>query len=219
MRKFFLGLFLALSLATLAFAEVEIPKDKRVANFESGCCVWCSVENLGNIHGITSLNGIAKYRNDNYGKKKVWVEAAYAYDIFGNLIQIQGPHWREINEAPGTPSRVREEFARLKVKYKMQLHGDTDHAILKEAMDKKLGCAIGVKDYPGEGNYHMITLTEFTDEKVVFVDNNGTLPRVEKSREWFDAHWTGYTIIVYPEVKKPERPKIKKPERPKTKKQ
>lgn len=198
MKKFFLSLALSLSLAFFAFAEIEIPKDKRVANFPSGCCVWCAVESLGNIHGIDALKGLAKCRHDNYSQKKAWVEGAYVYDEFGRLIQIMGPHWRIVNEAPGNPSRVKEEFSRLKINYKMQEPDNFDTAILKESMDKKLGCAIGVKNYPHEGCYHMVTLTELTKDKVVFIDNNGDTPRIEKSRKWFDEHWMGFTIIVYP---------------------
>jgi hypothetical protein len=201
MKKLFLGLLCALLIGVTAFAEVDIPQDKRVQNFDSGCCVWCACENLANIHGIKQLKGIAKYRHDNYGKKKTWVEGTYMIDPYsGAWIRIEGPHWSYINEAPGTPERVKEEFKRLKVKYKMQTHGNYETDILKEAVDKDLGCAVGLKDYPSEGSYHMVTLTDLTKDKFVFVDNNKKCPRVEKTREWFDQHWTGYTILLYPDL-------------------
>jgi hypothetical protein len=55
----------------------------------------------------------------------------------------------------------------------------------------------------------MITLTDLTDKECVFVDNNGKCERFVKSREWFHQHWTGYTILVYPNPVKLERIKEK----------
>src|SRR4051812_33594369 len=112
MRKVFMGLLVALLLATSSFAEVNIPKNKRVCNLSSGVCVWCAIENLGNVHGIKQLNGITKYRHDNYGNKKTWVEGSYMIDALGRLVQIEGPHWSISNEAPGTPKNVQEELIR-----------------------------------------------------------------------------------------------------------
>lgn len=204
MKRLFLGLFCALFFGVFAFAEVDIPQNKRVKNFDSGVCVWCSIENLANVHGIDSLKGIAKYRHDNYGNKLVFVQGGYVVDIYGNWIQTGG-YWMSINEAPGSVSRVLEEFSRLKItKFKIQSDNDFSQDILKEAISKQIGCAIGVRDYPGPGNLHMVTLTDLTSEKVVFVDNNGNCERFEKTREWFDSHWTGYTILVYPEQRQPE---------------
>ncbi len=199
-KKVFVGLLCAVLFVAGAFAEVTIPQEKRVKNFESGCCVWCALENLGNVHGIHSLSGIAKYRHENYGKKEVWVEGTYMIDQWGNWVQIEGPHWSTYNEAPGTPDRVKEEFTRLKVDYELQHHGDRSMKLIEKCLDKKreLGCAVGLKDYPREGCYHMVTLTDLDDKKFVFIENNYDCPRVEKTREWFDEHWTGYTIAVYP---------------------
>jgi len=196
MKRVIFSIFIALVLCSSLFAEINLPKEHRVKNFDSGCCVWCAVENLGNIHGILSLKGIAKHRHENYGNKKKWVEGSYIADQFGNLIRVNGPHWVIVNEAPGTPERVIEEFTRLKVDYNMQLHGNYDVKILNKSMDENLGCAVGLRNFPCDGCYHMVTLTHIDNDKVVFVDNNGDLPRVEKTREWFNNHWTGYTIVV-----------------------
>ena len=198
MKKFLLGVLLAMSLIASVFAEVEIPMEKRIANFSSGCCVWCSLENLANVHRVTELKGIAEYRHNNYRLRKVWT----------------GSKWFYRNEAAGTSDRVRKEFKRLNItRYKIQEHGDRSTAILKEAVEKNLGCAIGFLNYPGRGDYHMVTLTDLDDKKVVFVENRGKLPRVEKTRQWFNEHWSGYTIILYPNRpplrRPPIRPKIK----------
>lgn len=222
MKKFLLSLFCVLAICVFSFAEVDIPQDKRVKNLESGVCVWCAIENLANVHGIDQLKGIAKYRHENYGNKLVFVPGGYIVDIFGNWIQTGG-YWMSVNEAPGSIERVLEEFERLKVKkFKIQPIGDLNQEILNEAISKNIGCAIGVKDYPGEGDLHMVTLTELTKEKVVFIDNNGKCERFEKTRKWFDDHWMGYTILIYPNEKEPEQIKespklileaIKKPKR------
>jgi hypothetical protein len=198
MKKLFLSVLMTLLLTLTAFAEIEIPQDKRVKNYESGCCVWCAVENLSNVHGIDQLKGIAKHRHDNY-YKKYWVEGSYVQDQWGRLTQIQGPHWSIQNEAPGTVERVEEEFKRLRVKYKLQRQDNYDTAILEESVKNKLGCAVGLKNYPNYGNYHMVTLTEITKDKFIFVDNNGECNREEKTRAWFDEHWSGYTIMVIPD--------------------
>jgi len=200
MKKFFLSVLFALLVGVAAFAEVDIPQEQRVHNFPSGCCVWCALEDLANIHGVTQLKGIAKYRHDNYSKVKTWVEGAYAINQWGQWVQIEGPHWSYVNEAPGTPERVLAEFKRLKVKhYWLQRHYNYDTAILKEAVDKDLGCAVGLRDYPKIGDYHMVTLTHLDDNEFIFIENRGKCSRYTASREWFDQHWTGYAILLYPE--------------------
>jgi hypothetical protein len=209
MKKLFLGVLFALVFSINAIAEVEIPEDKRVKNFDSGCCVWCAIEDLGNVHGISELKGLAKYRHEKYGKKKVWVEALYTYDPWGNLVMIQGPHWSHTNEAPGTYDRVCHELDRLKVKYKIQDHWNCDPAILEEAVDKCLGCAVALRDYPAPGNNHMVTLTDINDKNFVFVDNNGKCGRFVRTRQWFNQHWTGFTVIVYP--KRPMTAELREP--------
>jgi hypothetical protein len=191
---------LMLSFTTVTvWAEVDIPTEKRVRNYESGVCVWCAIENLGNAHGIEQLKGIAKYRHDNFFNKKTWVEGSYVIDAYGRWIQIKGPHWSQTNEAPGTAERVHEELRKRNVKYKLQDHGNYSTSILKEAVDNNLGCAVGLMNYPRKGDYHMVTLTELTKDKFYFIDNLGECNRYEASRAWFDAHWSGYTILVYPD--------------------
>ncbi len=198
MRKILMSLLCALLITGAAFAEVDIPQGQRVKNFTSGCCVWCSLENLANVHGINQLKGIAKYRHENYGQVKVWVEGSYMIDPWGRWVQIEGPHWSTTNEAPGSPERVHYELNRLKVRYRLQEHGDLRTGILREAVKKDLGCAVGLRDYPKQGDYHMVTLTDLDDETFVFVDNINGCKRCERSREWFNNHWTGYTILLYP---------------------
>lgn len=181
-----------------AFAEVDVPQDKRVKNLDSGVCVWSAIENLANIHGIDQLKGIAQYRHDTYKEVLVFVPKSYIVDIYG-VWHETGGYWKYVNQAPGTSNRVKEEFTRLNLtKFKIQDHDDKNLDILNEAVNKKLGCAVGLKDYPNPTNYHMVTLTELTKDKFVFIDNNGDCERFEKSREWFDDHWTGFTVLVYP---------------------
>lgn len=204
MNKLFGSLFFILLSGMMGLAEVDIPQEIRVKNLDSGVCVWCAIENLANVHGIERLKGIAKYRDDNYGKKLVFVQGGLFVDRFGNWFQTGG-HWQEINEAPGSIPRVLQEFERLNIKnYKIQNPYDYSQDILKEAVDKNLGCAIALKDYPSLGDRHMVTMTDLTEEKVVFVDNNGNCERIEKSRDWFNNHWDGYTILLYPEFKNAE---------------
>lgn len=190
---------LSLVLSGFLFADtIEIPKDKRVRNMPSGVCVWCAVENLANVHRIPALKGIAKYRHDNYSNKRIYSNATYVMQGSA-LVQIRPAGWIVANQAPGNSTNVKEEFERLGVKYKLQKHGDYDHEILKESMKLKLGCAVGFKDYPKPGVYHMVTLTEYNDDDVAFVDNNGDCERVVKTRNWFDKHWMGFAIMVIPE--------------------
>lgn len=198
MKNYVLGLFAALLIGVTAWAgEVDIPEDKRVKNQTSGCCVWAACEALGNIHNVKALNGITKYRHDNYGNKPIYYHGSFVDYGNGQLVQIQGPHWGTTNEAPGTPARVKEEFERLKVVYKLQEEGNVDLTLIKDAVKRNLGAAIGVKGYPKDGDYHMVTLTDLTNDKAIFVDPND-LKKYEKPRDWFDKCWKGYTIVIYP---------------------
>lgn len=177
--------------------ELEIPVSKRVKNLPSGCCGWCSIENLGHVHGIVALDGLAKRRHERH-EELIEVKTSEWSFPFG-WTQVSKFVKRE--DAPATPARVREELANLKVKFKVQDESSKDMTMLKSAIDASIGCAVGVYDWPDEGDYHMVTLTDLTDKKCVFIENRGKCERYEGTREWFNAHWSGFTVVVYPENK------------------
>lgn len=191
MRKLFCLLFLLLS-CSLVFADFKIEQKDRVKNYPSGCCLWSSIENLGKYHGIDRMSGLAKRRHD---RSEELVESIHY--IFVNGSFIRQVVWEKRGDAPGTEDRAHEELRSLKVKYRLQSTGNLDTKILED--NKDLGCAIGIRDFPREGDMHAVTLTHFDDKICRFIDNNGNCDKYEVTREWFDRHWTGLAIVIYPD--------------------
>lgn len=194
------SLLAVLFLGTAAAAELEVPAKDRVKNLPSGCCVWAAVESLGNVHRIDKLRGITQYRHDTYGAKPVWVEGSYVV-VNGLWTRTEGPHWAKTNDAPGNETNVPAELTRLGVRHKLQARGDYDLTLLKAAVRDALGAAVAVRDYPKPGDHHMVALTDLTDDRVVFIDSLD-LKKHGASRDWFDRHWMGFTVVVYPDEKK-----------------
>jgi hypothetical protein len=177
--------------------EIKIPTDKRVKNFPSGCCAWCSVENLGNVHGVKELSGLAKKRHERH-EEEIKVETIEYIAPYG---WVQSTRMEKRGDAPASVARMKEQLDELKIAYKLQDASTQDTAILTEAIDNTLGCAVGMRNWPRAGDYHMVTLTDLTDKKCVFVENRGECEVYEGTREWFDAHWSGFTVVIYPAKK------------------
>lgn len=186
--------------------ELDIPMNKRVKNLPSGCCVWCSIENLGHVHNIKALDGITQRRHNQHE----------------TIIQVQNIEWIEPHgwvqvirnfkrgDAPATPTMVRQELTSLNVKFKVQDEYSKDTKILFDSINSNIGCAVAFKDWPGIGDYHMVTLTYLDDKKCVFIENRGECVRYEGTREWFNAHWSGFTVVIYPDIETLPMPRQKK---------
>lgn len=205
-KRIFLSLAVVLAGAFALAGEIDIPADKRVKNLPSGCCTWSAIENLGNVHGVGKLGGITKRRHDR-SEEVVAVQTTEFIHPYGWVLVTRQA---KRGDAPGTPARVREELDGLKVRYKLQSDTTKDTAILKEAIDGNLGCAVGLRGWPGPNDYHMVTLTDLTDKRCVFVENRGKCERYVGTREWFDAHWSGFTVVIYPEPETAPAPREKK---------
>ena len=52
--------FVLLLLPAVAFSEVQIPSECRVANRPPGRCGWCALETLARCHAIKPLYGVAE---------------------------------------------------------------------------------------------------------------------------------------------------------------
>ncbi len=191
MKKILCLLVLLLSCG-LVFADFKIEQQDRVKNHPSGCCMWASLENLGKYHKIDRMIGLTQRRHD---RSEELVESVHY--VFFNGSFVRQVVWAKRNDAPGSAVRVHEELRSLKVKYRLQATGNLDTKILEDSKD--LGCAIGVRDFPHEGAMHAVTLTHFDDKICRFIDNNGTCDKYEVTREWFDKHWTGYAVVIYPD--------------------
>lgn len=202
-----------LAVAALLFAgltalagEITIPEDKRVKNLPSGCCAWASVENLGNVHGVPALKGLTQKRHAR-SEELVEVEVAEWMQPYGWVV-VKRTYKR--GDAGATPASMKEQLDALKIRYKLQDDKTRDTAILKEAVAADLGCAVGLRDWPRNGDYHMVTLTDLTDKKCVFVENRGKCERYEGTREWFDLHFSGFAVIIYPPAPPAPMPREKK---------
>lgn len=173
-----LALVAVILLATAApgQSEVNIEETNRVANVGNGYCAWCSLETLGRHHGIKVLEGLVKHRqerrfyDDKTGK---WVENGGAY----------------------VPDDLAKELDRLKLKYLRQERGDKKTELLKRACGQKLGCVVGMRDYPGQGDSHAVTVVGWGDE-VTFIDPNYTDQIRQASQDWFLRKWSGGVIVL-----------------------
>jgi RNA polymerase subunit RPABC4/transcription elongation factor Spt4 len=178
--------------------ELDIPKEKRVKNFPSGCCGWCSIENLGNVHGIAALKGLALKRHNQH-ESLIEVTTSELIESKG-IVQVT--RFVKRGDAPATAKSITKELTDLKVNFKIQSENSKDTKIITESVNAEIGCAIGVRDWPRQGDYHMVTLTDLTDKTCVFVENRDDCARYAATREWFDEHWSGLTVVIYPEKKK-----------------
>ena len=162
-------IFILLLFGTVKAEELYIPKELRVKNLLSGCCVWASIETLGNVHNIKRLQGLTKYRDEKFGKL-----------------------------APGDEKSIKEELNRLGINYDLQVRGIYDTKLIEYAVEKELGVAIAVKDFPAQNEIHMVTLVNLTKNNVMFYDSRD-LNYYEGSRKWFDESWTGLSLVIYPD--------------------
>ena len=86
------------------------------------------------------------------------------------------------------------------IPYRIQYPGSPDEEILRYAIREDLGAAVGFREpYPGAGG-HVVTLVDFTEESVKYIDPNDTAgPPRRMSRRRFLASWDGFALVLEPE--------------------
>jgi len=177
MKKTFLAIAILLTSAMSVFA-VDIPKDCRVANIPPGYCCWASLETLGKVHKISSLDGLLEART----KEK---DTIIGYS--GSIQLVEARNY-------GYDHAIRAKLAALKVKFWMNSTGSFDRSLLKYANSH--GCLVGLKAGARGELGHGIVLTHYDDKIIRFYDSNQPNDTWEGSREWFDYWWSGMTVVV-----------------------
>lgn len=196
MPKKLLVLAAFLFLTLFAQAEVDIPEGSRVLNYPSGCCAWCAVENLAHIHHVTQLDGITKKRHER-SQEQIYIAEGNVFFPGQGWMRVGG-YWRARNDAGATPQSMQAQLDELKVRYKLQDEQSHDMKIVLDAVKENRGCAVGLRNWPRPGDYHMVTLTDLDNEKFIFIENRGRCDRYLGTRAWFDQHWSGFTVVIYP---------------------
>lgn len=175
MTKLLKGAIVALLLAiSPVYAEVSIPQSCRVPNKSVGVCSWCAIEMTGRYNGDKRLYGLVEARVK---------------------LNEQNP-----GTNGGTPSRIKDQLKELGVTdYIFQEPSDAkDKTILKNNDWNKQPVVVNVRNYPKEGQYHSILLTDFNDTTVTFIDPNVADKSMVAVMRWFDQHWDGSALIIHP---------------------
>lgn len=162
--------------AALAQAEVAIPATHHIQNENPGYCLWCSLEVLGRHQEIEAMAGL---------KDAVKKEPA-VYVREGNFTRM-------INPAGGFPDNASRKLTKLNVKHKMQMPGNKDTSILKEALTDGRGAAVGfVLSY----GMHAVTLVDLDSKTAKFIDPDkvGQVQVIDRAN--FDRIWDGFAITI-----------------------
>jgi hypothetical protein len=170
------ALFVLLVAQVAVAGEIPIPKENRIANEPPGYCMWCALETIGRTMGIKELYSLKENRKSEPGTL-VW----------------QGVEWATVPSAAAFPHNVGEKLDYLGVKYRMQLPGNTDTAILTRALTAGTAVAIGLTSSRGK---HAVVLVELTDKNAKIVDSEDVSEVKTLSREKFDELWDGWAVVL-----------------------
>ncbi|HZT79311.1 MAG TPA: hypothetical protein VFA26_03765 [Gemmataceae bacterium] len=104
------------------------------------------------------------------------------------------------------PSDLEAALAKAGIRYRVQKPGNTDPAILRYAIRKDLGAAVGFRELePGAGG-HIVTLVDFTDEGVKVIDPNDSDRRTRTMTvERFLYWWDGFALVLETKSARPAR--------------
>jgi hypothetical protein len=96
-----------------------------------------------------------------------------------------------------SPEHLEEVLDQAGVAYRIQYPGNYSKAILRNAVKKGLGAAVGVRgDYNGHGP-HILTLIDFDKDRVKVIDCNDKDRRTrEISMDDFLYWWDGFAIVL-----------------------
>jgi len=180
MKKLFMAITILL-ISAIAVIAADIPKDCRVANIPPGYCCWASLETLGKVHKISSLDGL--------------LDARTREDDTIIIVQGSGVSFRQVEPKNyGYDHAIRKKLTDLKVKFWMNTTGNADRSLLKYANSH--GCLVGLKAGARGQLGHGIVLTHYDDKIIRFYDSNQPDDTWEGSREWFDFWWSGLIVVV-----------------------
>jgi hypothetical protein len=166
----FLVLYCSVSIAS---AQIEIPLQDRVENMDEGYCMWASIETAARYQSVRKLYGLVRQRQE-MPEKEVYDKSASKYITKSN--------------GPAIPVDAARMLKRLGVPYNTEL--------LLSAMKRGKPCVISFYGYPKKGDRHAVTLTDYNDKTVSFIDSNCTGWKCSLDRAVFDQFWTGFTLVL-----------------------
>jgi hypothetical protein len=95
------------------------------------------------------------------------------------------------------PKELEAAVAASGVKYRIQQRGCRSTEILHQAIHDNLGAVVGLRPQNAGGRGHIVTLVDFGDEEVRYLDCNDkdgqarTMPR-----DTFLERWDGFALIL-----------------------
>jgi hypothetical protein len=101
------------------------------------------------------------------------------------------------NACTACPEDLEDALAAAGVTYRIQYPGKRNTTILRLAIRKNLGAAVGFREaYPGAGG-HIVTLVDFGPKTVRIIDSSDKYYRVRTmSRERFLYWWDGFAVVL-----------------------
>ncbi len=104
---------------------------------------------------------------------------------------------------------LEESLLRTGVRYRIQYSGCSSQEILKFAMRRGLGAAVGLLEGGSADEGHMVTLVGFSAHAVKIIDPNDANGRTRRlSLEQFLSSWDGLAVVLLPTVRWTRAPAI-----------
>jgi hypothetical protein len=162
---------------------IDVTKDVVVRN-RGNYCAYASLEMLGKINQVYSLDGLLDSRIKADNEKRTYT---YAYD-----------------------NQLKKELDHRNVRYKFNNVGSKETDLLEQYSDSN---GVMVSIMPGNGHssiMHAIVIIYYDDKIVKFYDTSNLRlraiddnnPKVwTATRQWFDTFWSGGSCVVLPDLK------------------
>lgn len=171
------NLIILLLLSPICYGQ-EINKEHRIQNEKYGYCGWCCLETLGRYHKIKELEGLVNY----YKTNPIW--------------RWNGSRWIKIIDGTANYAELTAKLELLKVDFEGQLKGDSK--LIEKAIEKKLGCVIGVRNWPEQHTLHFVIVVGLTKDRVKFIDPNKIEKNYDEPVKWLEKYWDGLVIVIIP---------------------
>jgi hypothetical protein len=101
------------------------------------------------------------------------------------------------NPTSADPEDLEEALVHAAVKYRIQYPGTRSNRILRYAIEKDCGAAVGFRElYPGAGG-HIVTLVDFGPKVARVIDSSDKEFRVRTmQRDKFLSWWDGFVLVL-----------------------
>jgi hypothetical protein len=121
-------------------------------------------------------------------------------ETLGRHLQLEALYGlTDNNPSRCSPRTLRSALRKIGVGFRIQYPGNYDETILRDAIKRDLGAAVGLRELnPGDGG-HIVTLVDFADDTVRIIDSNDKSRRTRTlGREAFLDRWDGFALVLDP---------------------